>query len=108
MSTEGEERFQLSNKCWICNKAFDKGDNKVRDNCHIRGKYRCSARWSCNINLDLNKKVPVTFHNLRGYDCHLIMQETGKFDAKINVVPNGLEKYMAFTTNNNLFFIDWM
>ena len=36
------------------------------------------------------------------------MQEIGKFDVKINVIPNGLEKYMAFTINKNLVFIDSM
>ena len=36
------------------------------------------------------------------------MQEISKFDIKINVIPNGLEKYMAFIINNNLVFIDSM
>ena len=30
-----EERFQASNSCWICNKLFDVGDDKVRYHCHI-------------------------------------------------------------------------
>ena len=34
------------------------------------------------------------------------MQELGKSDLKINVIPNGLEKYMNFTINNMLSFID--
>ena len=34
MSEEDEQRFQSSNKCWICDKLFDVGDNKVRDHCH--------------------------------------------------------------------------
>ena len=50
--------------------------------------------------------VPAIFHNLRGYDSHLIMQEIGKFDVKVNVIPNGLEKYMVFTINKSLVFID--
>ena len=66
MSAKDEERFQLSNKCWIYNKLLEVGDNKVRDNCHITGKYRGSAHWSCNINLKLTKKVPVILHNLMG------------------------------------------
>ena len=65
MSAKDEERFQSSNKCWICLKLFDVGDKKVRDHCHITGKYRGSAHWSCNINLKLIKKVPVIFHNLK-------------------------------------------
>ena len=51
MSAEDEQRFQSSNKCWICNKTFDVGDNKVRDHDHVTGKYRGPAHWSCNINL---------------------------------------------------------
>ena len=30
----------------------------------------------------------------------------GKFDVKVSVIPNGLEKCMAFTINKNLVFID--
>ena len=36
------------------------------------------------------------------------MKEAGKFNVKINVIPNGLEKYMAFTINKNSDFIDNM
>ena len=36
------------------------------------------------------------------------MQEIGKFDVNICVIPNGLEKHMAFTINQNLGFIDSM
>ena len=108
MSENDEQRSQSSNKSWICDKLFDVGDNKVRDHCHVTGKYRGSAHWSCNINLGLTKNIPVLYHNLRGYDSHLIMQEIGKFDVKVNLIPNGLEKYMTFTINNNLFFIDSM
>ena len=48
------------------------------------------------MTLQLTKKVPVIFHNLKGYDSHLIFRELHKFDVNINVIPNGLEKYMAF------------
>ena len=34
------------------------------------------------------------------------MQEIGKFDVKVDFIPNGLEKYMEFTIKNNLVFID--
>ena len=108
ISVEEEERFQLSNSYWICDKLFDIGDDKVRDHCHITEKYRCAANWSCNINLKLSKKILVLFHNLRGYDSHLIIKEISKFDVKMSVIPNVLEKYMAFTTNKSLVFIDSM
>ena len=34
------------------------------------------------------------------------MQELGKSNLKIHVIPNGLEKYTSFTINNKLSFID--
>ena len=105
---EEEVQFQSSNICWICKKLTDDDNKKVRDHCHITGKFRGAAHWNCNINLQLTKKVPVIFHNLRGYDSHLIFNELDKFDVKIDVIPNGLEKYMAFFLNKNLVFIDSM
>ena len=68
---------------------------KLHDN-HVSGKFRGAAHWDWNINFPLTKSVSVIFHNLRGYDSHLIFNELDKFDVKISVIPNGLEKYMAF------------
>ena len=34
------------------------------------------------------------------------MQELGIFNLKVNVIPNGLEKYMSFSINNKVIFID--
>ena len=45
---------------------------------------------------------------MRGYDSHLNFNEFNKFHVKIDVIPNGLEKYMAFFMNKNLVFIDSM
>ena len=52
------------------------------------------------------KKISAVFHNLKNYDSHFIRQELGKFNLKINAIPNGLEKYMSFSINNKLSFID--
>ena len=57
MSAEYEERFQLSNISWICDKLFDAGDSKVRHHCHITGNFKDLAHWSCNINRKLTKKI---------------------------------------------------
>ena len=75
MSAEEEERFQFTDSCWICDKLFGVGDDNVRDDCHIAGKYRGAAHWSFNIDLKLSKKIPVIFHNRRGYDSHFIKKE---------------------------------
>ena len=65
MAAEENEEFERSNICWIYGKLIDIDDNKVRDHCHITGKYRGAAHWSCNTNLKVSKKVPVVFHHLR-------------------------------------------
>ena len=100
MHEKEEEQFQSGNTCWICEKLIDNVDEKVRDHFHLTRKFRGAAHWSCNINLQSTKKVPVIFHNLRGYDSHLIFYEL------IDVIPNRLEKYMAFMINKKLVFID--
>ena len=65
-----------------------------------------SAHRDCNINVKLNHRISVVFHNLKNYDSHLIMQEISKFNVKINAMANILEKYMTFSINNKLLFID--
>ena len=56
----------------------------------------------------LNKNTPVIVYNLRGYGSHLIIKEISKSDLKLSVIPNRLEKYMAYTINRYLVFIDNM
>ena len=93
-------------KYWICDHVYVESDVKVRDHCHITGKYRGSTHKDCNVNVNLNHKIPIVLHNLKSYDSHLIMQELNKLRSKINVLPNGLEKYMSFNINNKLMLID--
>ena len=123
MTKEDEKKFQKAEECHICNKKYTNQDIRVRDHCHITGKYRGSAHQECNLQLrvDVEKiKIPVIFHNLRGYDSHFIMQEIGqivkdyeytnkngkKCQMNINAIPNNMEKYMAFMLGNHLTFID--
>ena len=123
MTKENEEEFQKAEECHICNKKYTDQDIRVRDHCHITGKYRGSAHQECNLQLRLNPdkiKIPVIFHNLRGYDSHFIMQEIGaivkdyeytnkkgqKCQMNINAIPNNMEKYMAFMLGNHLTFLD--
>ena len=96
MSEEEEHLFQQSNSCWICKKIINDDNERVRDHCHITSKFRGAAHWDCNINFQLTKNVPVIFHNLRGYDSHLNFCEIKKFNVNIDVIPNRLEKHMAF------------
>ena len=120
MTKYDEEQFKKADKCHICEKEYNKTDVRVRDHCHVTGKYRGSAHKDCNLNFALTGKIPVIFHNLRGYDSHFIMQEIGaivkeheyinkkgeKCQMNINAIPNNMEKYMAFMLGNHLTFID--
>ena len=123
MTKDDEEKFKKANECHICNKKYTNEDIRVRDHCHITGKYRGSTHQECNLQLRVNPeeiKIPVIFHNLRGYDSHFIMQEIGEIVKKhtykdkkgkkcqmnINAIPNNMEKYMAFMLGNHLVFLD--
>ena len=122
MTEVDEKEFKKATTCHICDKKYTEKDIRVRDHCHITGKYRGSAHQECNLKLRINPeeiKIPVIFHNLRGYDSHFIMQEIGAIVKKhaytkngkeikmdINAIPNNMEKYMAFMLGNHLTFID--
>ena len=106
MTDKDNEDFENSTKCWICDNDYIDSDVKVRDHCHNTGKYTDSAPRDWNINVKVNHKISVVFHNLKNYDSHLIIQELVKFNLKINVILNGLEKYRSFSINNKLSFID--
>lgn len=78
MTNEDEANFAKAAKCHIHDKAYTKTDIHVRDHCHITGDYRGSAHQDCNLKLRINAKelkIPVIFHNLRGYDSHFVMQD---------------------------------
>ena len=101
MTKKDYEDFKNSTKCWVCNNTYVDSDKKVRDQCHITGKYRGSARADCNINIKLNHKIYIVFHDLKNYDSHFIMQEFRKFHFEINFIANGLEKCMSFNFISN-------
>ena len=114
MTEDDEMCFKLMDECYICGEKYVEKDVRVRDHCHITGKFRGSAHRDCNLKLRIKPediKIPVIFHNLRGYDSHFIMQQIGEIakkhgDLNINAIPNNMEKYMAFMLGNNLTFID--
>ena len=57
------------------------------------------------MNVKLNHDISIVFHNQKNYDSHLITQELGKFNFKINFIPNGLEKYRRINISNKLIFV---
>ncbi|KAK3740268.1 hypothetical protein RRG08_031987 [Elysia crispata] len=103
MTSSDWESHRTACRCYVCDDLL-KGDS-VRDHCHITGKYRGAAHSACNLKLWLSPKtttISVVFHNLRGYDSHLLMQAISKVEGRMSCIPNNTEKYISFS----LCFID--
>jgi len=106
MTEEDKINHEKASSCWICLQKLN--NDKVADHDHLKpnNNYRGAAHNSCNLKLN-NKgyKIPVIFHNLKGYDSHLLLQEAGKFKKKFKVIPLNKEKYIGFDISN-LRFLD--
>lgn len=89
--------------------------HSVRDHCHFTGKFRGVAHNCCNLHFNYSKfKIPVFFHNMRGYDSHFVFQWLHKKSAsmnfgkddylkKLNVIPQNTEKFISFSFDNFKF-----
>ena len=113
LSVEEEHAFQCELNCHICERLL--GVDRVRDHDHLTGKYRGAAHNACNLNYRFSKEnvrkhnsfhIPIIFHNLRGYDSHLIMESLGKDpNAKLSCIANNMARYISFF-RGNFRFID--
>ena len=104
MTNEDEEIYNNSQICWICKEELN--TDKVRDHCHVTGKFRGAAHNKCNLKLRIPRKLPIIFHNLQGYDGHIIFKELIDFDVDIAVIPKDIDKYMSSIVNRHITFID--
>ena len=132
MTHKDDMDFKNATRCHICNRRYHEDDEPVRDHCHVTGKYRGSAHSECNLKWQISAdklKLPVVFHNLKGYDSHFLISELGDFikrktlkvyeqdddgnvveveegyQMKTSVIAQNIEKFMTFTVGN-LKFID--
>ena len=78
---------------------------KVRDHCHWTGRYRGAAHSGCNLALRKLRRIPVVFHNLAGYDGHIIIQAVAKVEKckEPRVIAKSMEKFLGFTIGNLQF-----
>ena len=81
------------NRCWLCEKRFEKkvdctkASNAIRDkhfaktvvkyHCHLTGRFIGLVQIECNL---ITRKahssfIPILFLNFSGYDCHLIFEK---------------------------------
>ena len=113
LSRDEELAFQRAEDCHICDKPL--GADRVRDHDHLSGDYRGAAHSECNLALKYSKVndriefsfvIPVVFHNLRGYDSHVLMESLGKYkERKLSCIANNSERYISFSLGS-LRFID--
>ena len=108
MTEENEEDFRNDNICRFCEKNIE--SDKVRDHCHLTGKYRGPAHSKCNINVTQKQSnfIPFIFHNFSNYDCHMFFKKLvdKKNDkVKFDIIPKASEEYIS-VTNGCIRFID--
>ena len=110
MTSEDQKNYDEATICHICEQEVEDVDDKVRDHCHVLGTYRGMAHSNCNLNYRITAKrwkLPIFFHNLRGYDGHMIIKALQERHGSIRVIPTNIEKYLSITVGR-LQFLDSM
>ena len=87
--------YDNSTNCHICNEEL--GEDRVRDHCHLSGKFRGAAHEVCKLKYNVPTFFPVVFHNLSSYDRHLFIKILGNSEGDISCIPNNEENYISFT-----------
>ncbi|KYN18249.1 hypothetical protein ALC57_09442 [Trachymyrmex cornetzi] len=96
-SDEGEKFYNVTH-CHICEKPFEVNDLRVRDHCHLTGRFRGAAHSYCNLIYKKSCVIPIFFHNLTGYDAHFIIKDiANSFEGSVYLLPITKEKYISFT-----------
>ena len=128
LTDEQKHNFATAQNCHICGALM--GKDRVRDHDHLTGLYRGAAHNECNLAYRFDHRlgrrtknetadsetwqkrkrmeyiIPVVFHNLRGYDAHLLMSGIGKYKKRrIKCIPNNTERYLSVSLGC-LRFID--
>jgi hypothetical protein len=103
MSEEDELLFKQSFLCHICEKVIE--EQKVRDHCHVTGKFLGAAHNTCNLLRTEKKKIPMFCHNFTGYDGHFLVQHLGGDEriTKLEGLPYNTEKFRTIQLNSFVF-----
>jgi hypothetical protein len=89
-------------------------DRRVADHDHITGEFRGVAHDRCNRQASALKRfrVPVLFHNLKGYDGYHVIHALARLDGakkRLKVIAKSMESYTSFTYNEeglHMIFLD--
>ncbi|CAB4036373.1 Hypothetical predicted protein [Paramuricea clavata] len=102
MDEDSIMHFRQQKSCHICSKDLST-NNKVAYFHRINSNYLGAIHKSCQTKFF---KIPVVFHNLRGYDSHPIILESCEQKIDLTVIATNLQKYLSFSFGNQLVFID--
>ena len=107
MTNQNEEDYRNNNICRFCEREII--SDKVRDHCHLTGKFRGPAHSKCNINVtqDQSNFIPLVFHNFSNYDCHMFFKKlVDKKNDKVksDKIPKTNKEYISVTYGCIRFF----
>lgn len=89
--------YRKAKTCYLCKKEFTKENPKVRDHDHYSSKHRGAACRNCNLKYKQPLFIPILFHNLSSYDCHLFVKNLSEDKSNLKLIPDNEEKYISFS-----------
>ena len=100
MTQKDEEEYRNNNICRFREKNIE--SDKVRDHCHLTGKYRGPAHSKCNVNVTQKQSnfIPFISHNFSNYDCHMFFKklvDKRKDKVDFEIIPKTNEEYISVT-----------
>ena len=101
MRPEDKYMHKHAKHCFMCRKKFSNFCHldKVRDHCHLSGKFRYTLCSTCNLTCAKRPpEIHLFFHGLSNYDSHFIIQKLYNFSSsEIKIIPKNTEKYLSFS-----------
>ena len=101
MRPEDKYMHKHAKHCFMCRKKFSdfRHLDKVRDHCHLLGKFRYTLCSTCNLTRAKRPpEIHLFFHGLSNYDSHFIIQKLYNFSStEIKIIPKNTEKYLSFS-----------
>ena len=98
MTEQDQQDFENDNICRYCEKYIEL--DKVRDHCHLTGKYRGPAHNECNLKVKQKDSnfITIGLHNFSNYDCHMFFKtlvDRKKDNVEFKIIPKTDEKYIS-------------
>ena len=124
LTPEENRDYRNAKKCYICDEEFsadqdDENRAKNRDHNHLDGLYIGPACARCNLsrkykqatrpkkNKPATYEIPIFFHNLRGYDSHILLEHFPPLtnQDRVNCIATNFEQFLTFSYRG-LKFVD--